>query len=100
MCYAVVVSFTFGVKVQGDTIQKPGLAAPGLMLLIGGIAGIALNGEVVARRRQNEGTQRESPIKAFVKEIHRRGLTCLCYLKCSINRYASLLNHVHYPQRL
>lgn len=25
------------------------------MLLIGGIAGIALNGEVVARRHQNEG---------------------------------------------
>lgn len=51
----MVVSFTFGVKVLGDTIHKPGLAAPGLMLLIGGIAGIALNGEVVARRHQNEG---------------------------------------------
>lgn len=55
LCCAVVVSFTFGVKVVGDSIQKPGLAAPGLMLLIGGIAGIALNGEVVARRHKNEG---------------------------------------------
>ncbi|KAK9908027.1 hypothetical protein WJX75_001764 [Coccomyxa subellipsoidea] len=56
---AVVVSFTFGVKALGDTIQQPSLAAPGLVLLIGGIAGIALNGEVVARRRQNEETLRE-----------------------------------------
>ena len=53
----MVVSFTFGVKALGDTIQQPSLAAPGLVLLIGGIAGIALNGEVVARRRQNEGAQ-------------------------------------------
>ncbi|CAL8469312.1 g8853 [Coccomyxa elongata] len=68
---AVVVSFTFGVKVLGDTIHKPGLAAPGLMLLIGGIAGIALNGEVVARRHQNEETLRESEEAAAELELGR-----------------------------
>ena len=51
----VVVSFTFGVKVSGDTIRLPGLAAPGLMLLVGGIAGIALNGQLATRRHETEG---------------------------------------------
>jgi hypothetical protein len=56
MCgVSVVVSFTFGVKVMGDTIRRPGLAAPGLMLLVAGISGIALNGQVAARRHKDEG---------------------------------------------
>eukprot|EP00884_Botryococcus_braunii_P004675 jgi/Botrbrau1/14208/Bobra.0291s0013.1 len=50
---AVVVSFTFGVRIMGDQITRPALAAPGLVLLIAGLAGIALNHQIVdARRRQ------------------------------------------------
>jgi hypothetical protein len=52
---AVVVSFTWGIKVAGDTISKPGLAAPGLMLLVGGIGGIALNGQLASRRNETQG---------------------------------------------
>ena len=48
-------SFTWGVKVAGDVISRPGLAAPGLMLLVGGIAGIALNGQLASRRSNTEG---------------------------------------------
>ena len=51
---SVVVSFTWGIKVAGDTISKPGLAAPGLMLLVGGIAGIALNGQLASRRSETQ----------------------------------------------
>ena len=40
---------------SGDTIRLPGLAAPGLMLLVGGIAGIALNGQLASRRHETEG---------------------------------------------
>ena len=59
-CYghAVVVSFTFGIKGAGDVIHSPGLAAPGLIILVAGIAGIALNGQVAARRHETQGLSR------------------------------------------
>ena len=56
--HAVVVSFTFGVKGAGDVIHSPGLAAPGLVILVAGIAGIALNGQVAARRHETQGLSR------------------------------------------
>ena len=51
----MVVSFTFGIKGAGDVIHSPGLAAPGLVVLVAGIAGIALNGQVSARRHETQG---------------------------------------------
>ena len=51
----MVVSFTFGVKGAGDVIHSPGLAAPGLVILVAGIFGIALNGQVASRRRETQG---------------------------------------------
>lgn len=59
---AVVVSFTFGVRVMGDTITRPAVAAPGLVLLITGLAGIAFNHQMVdARRRQQDSDRGTSP---------------------------------------
>ena len=52
---AVIVSFTFGVKGAGDVIHSAGLAAPGLLILVAGIFGIALNGQVATRRRETQG---------------------------------------------
>jgi hypothetical protein len=58
---AVVVSFTFGVKGAGDVIHSAGLAAPGLIILVAGIAGIALNGQVATRRHETQGECRYPP---------------------------------------
>lgn len=52
---AVVVSFTFGIKGAGDIIHSEALAAPGLLILVAGIFGIALNGQVATRRRETQG---------------------------------------------
>ncbi|KAK9822636.1 hypothetical protein WJX81_002024 [Elliptochloris bilobata] len=43
---ASVVSFVFAVKVKGEQIHLPGLAVPGLLLLVAGLVGIATNGQV------------------------------------------------------
>ena len=51
----MVVSFTFGVKGAGDVIHTAALAAPGLVILVAGIFGIALNGQVASRRHETQG---------------------------------------------
>ena len=51
----MVVSFTFGVKGAGDVIHSAALAAPGLVILVTGIFGIALNGQVSTRRHETQG---------------------------------------------
>lgn len=51
---AIVVSFTWGVKVQGEEISRGGLAAPGMILLVAGLVVIAFNGQAASSRRQLE----------------------------------------------
>ena len=69
----MVVSFTFGVKGAGDVIHSPGLAAPGLVILVAGIAGIALNGQVAARRHETQGLSQPNypPLKPDYPLTHR-----------------------------
>lgn len=59
--HAVVVSFTFGIKGAGDVIHSPGMAAPGLCILVAGIFGIAFNGQVAARRHETQGASTPLP---------------------------------------
>ena len=49
----VLASFTFGVRFNGEAIHHPGLAAPALLLLVGGVAGLAINGHLAS---DDEGT--------------------------------------------
>ena len=50
-------------SLQGETISSPALAAPGLMLLVGGLVTIAFNGQAAASRRQQEADNGESHLQ-------------------------------------
>ena len=50
-------------SLQGETISSPALAAPGLMLLVGGLVTIAFNGQAAASRRQQEADDGELPLQ-------------------------------------
>ena len=39
---------------QGEVISKAGLAAPGMILLVGGLVTIAFNGQAASSRRTKE----------------------------------------------
>ncbi len=39
---------------QGEVISKAGLAAPGMILLVGGLVTIAFNGQAATSRRSKE----------------------------------------------
>ncbi|KAK9832669.1 hypothetical protein WJX74_006041 [Apatococcus lobatus] len=54
---SVLASFMFGVRCSGETIHHPGLAAPALILLVGGVAGLAINGHLAADRDDAESTE-------------------------------------------
>lgn len=41
-------------NVQGEKISKAGLAAPGMILLVGGLVTIAFNGQAASSRRAKE----------------------------------------------
>ena len=47
-------------QVKGDHIQKPGLAVPGLLLLVAGLIGIATNGQVASRQNHRQASARPS----------------------------------------
>ena len=51
----VLASFTFGVRFSGETIHHPGLAAPALILLVGGVAGLATNGTLCSSAEDDAG---------------------------------------------
>ncbi|KAK9865045.1 hypothetical protein WJX84_010380 [Apatococcus fuscideae] len=54
---SVLASFTFGVRFSGETIHHPGLAAPALILLVGGVAGLAINGTLCSSAEDDAGTR-------------------------------------------
>jgi glucose uptake protein GlcU len=59
---AIVVSFTWGVKVQGEEISKAGLAAPGMILLVIGLVVIAFNGQAASSRRKLEAKHQQDQL--------------------------------------
>jgi len=59
---AIVVSFTWGVKVQGEEISRAGLAAPGMILLVTGLVVIAFNGQAASSRRKLEAKHHQDQL--------------------------------------
>ena len=43
-------------QVKGDHIQIPGLAVPGLLLLVAGLIGIATNGQIASRQNHRQAS--------------------------------------------
>lgn len=59
---AIVVSFTWGVKVQEEEISRAGLAAPGMILLVAGLVVIAFNGQAASSRRKLEAKHQQDQL--------------------------------------
>lgn len=47
---------------KGDQIQRPGLAVPGLLLLVAGLVGIAFNGQVANIQNHRQASECLAPL--------------------------------------